>query len=136
MYDVVDDWLDRDLRRVCRRRQVPPRCWRRRASSPPVTRSREAFDGVRQPRMQHFYERQRRRLDLLMDGDRPVGGRWSYDTENRRRLPKDVEVPASRGPPAATTCRDAIAWVARSSRTTRATGRYHWPTTHRQAEGG
>ncbi len=34
-------------------------------------------------RMDHFYRYQRRRLDLLMDGDQPVGGIWSLDAENR-----------------------------------------------------
>ena len=94
VYDVVDDWLDRDLRRACRAAGAALTV----AETPGFLTSREevaaTFDGVRQPRMQHFYERQRRRLDLLMDGDRPVGGRWSYDTENRRRLPRDIEVPA------------------------------------------
>jgi deoxyribodipyrimidine photolyase-related protein len=40
-----------------------------------------------------FYEHQRRRLDVLMEGDKPAGGRWTYDTENRRRLPKDLHIP-------------------------------------------
>ncbi|MEM6421045.1 MAG: cryptochrome/photolyase family protein, partial [Pseudomonadota bacterium] len=44
--------------------------------------------------MARFYERQRRRLDVLIDSDGgPVGGRWSFDDENRKKLPKKVEVP-------------------------------------------
>ena len=38
--------------------------------------------------MEDFYRDQRRRFDVLMDGDRPVGGRWNLDKENRRP-PKD-----------------------------------------------
>ena len=38
--------------------------------------------------MADFYTWQRRRLDVLMDGDEPVGGRWSFDDENRKKLPK------------------------------------------------
>ena len=38
-------------------------------------------------RMQQFYIWQRRRLGILLDGDHPVGGRWSFDTENRKKLP-------------------------------------------------
>jgi deoxyribodipyrimidine photolyase-related protein len=39
-------------------------------------------------RMEDFYRWQRRRYDILMDGDQPVGGRWNYDSENRLPPPK------------------------------------------------
>jgi len=135
IFDVVDDWLERDLRRVCREAGAELTV----EETPGFLTTREevarAFDGVRQPRMQHFYERQRRRLDLLMDGDRPAGGRWSYDTENRKRLPKDVSVPdlprATRGDHA----REALAWVEQEFPDNPGDlATYHWPTTHRQAE--
>jgi deoxyribodipyrimidine photolyase-related protein len=39
--------------------------------------------------MKDFYAHQRRRLGILMESDgQPTGGRWSFDTENRERLPK------------------------------------------------
>ncbi len=41
-----------------------------------------------------FYKWQRRRLDLLLEPDgNPTGGQWSFDAENRKRLPKDEVVP-------------------------------------------
>ncbi|MFC6081779.1 cryptochrome/photolyase family protein, partial [Sphaerisporangium aureirubrum] len=33
--------------------------------------------------MEDFYRGARRRLDVLMDGGEPVGGRWNFDAENR-----------------------------------------------------
>jgi len=49
----------------------------------------------RQPRMASFYSEQRKRLDILMDSDgKPQGGRWSFDDENRKALPKDHQPPA------------------------------------------
>lgn len=38
--------------------------------------------------MAEFYKSQRRRLDVLMDGDQPMGGRWSFDEDNRKMVPK------------------------------------------------
>ncbi|NBO45545.1 MAG: deoxyribodipyrimidine photolyase [Actinobacteria bacterium] len=38
--------------------------------------------------MENFYRAQRRRLNILMDGDKPVGGTWNYDAENRLPPPK------------------------------------------------
>ncbi len=41
-----------------------------------------------------FYIQQRKRLQVLLDQKgKPVGGRWTYDTENRKRLPKNISVP-------------------------------------------
>lgn len=38
--------------------------------------------------MAEFYKSQRRRLDVLMDGDQPQGGQWSFDEDNRKKVPK------------------------------------------------
>lgn len=65
--------------------------------SPMFLTPRDAFDrylGERKPFMAKFYEWQRNRLGILIESDgTPVGGRWSYDDENRKRLPKSVEPP-------------------------------------------
>ncbi|MGW4393795.1 cryptochrome/photolyase family protein [Amycolatopsis nivea] len=37
--------------------------------------------------MEDFYREQRRRFDVLMDGDEPVGGRWNFDADNREPPP-------------------------------------------------
>ena len=44
-------------------------------------------------RMEFFYREMRRRFDLLMDDGAPVGGKWNYDPENRKPLPKHLTVP-------------------------------------------
>jgi deoxyribodipyrimidine photolyase-related protein len=51
-------------------------------------------DGRKRLVMEPFYRDQRRRLDLLMDGDEPAGGRWNYDSENRRPPPGDADPPS------------------------------------------
>jgi len=38
--------------------------------------------------MADFYKFQRRRLGVLMQGDQPEGGKWSFDDENRKKVPK------------------------------------------------
>ena len=44
-------------------------------------------------RMEFFYRDMRRKHGFLMDGDEPVGGRWNFDAENRKALPKSVRPP-------------------------------------------
>ena len=50
--------------------------------------TRDQFDGSRTRsggyRMDSFYRLARRERDLLMSGDKPLGGRWSFDSENRK----------------------------------------------------
>ena len=38
--------------------------------------------------MENFYRDQRRRLNILMEGSDPVGGKWNYDADNRLPPPK------------------------------------------------
>lgn len=38
--------------------------------------------------MENFYRAQRTRLGILMDGKEPLGGRWNFDAENRKPVPK------------------------------------------------
>ncbi len=52
-------------------------------------------DGRKEYRMEWFYREMRRRWKVLMDADgQPEGGRWNFDTENRKPWPKGRPVPA------------------------------------------
>lgn len=44
--------------------------------------------GRRLLRMEDFYRWQRHRLDVLMHGTEPAGGRWNFDAENRKPPPR------------------------------------------------
>ena len=47
-----------------------------------------------EPQMATFYRWQRRRLGLLLEPDgEPCGGRWSFDADNRKPLPRAIELP-------------------------------------------
>jgi len=50
---------------------------------------RREFVERRAPTMEQFYRSQRRRLGVLMNQGEPEGGRWNFDEENRRPLPRD-----------------------------------------------
>ena len=39
-------------------------------------------------RMEYFYRGLRKRFDILMEGEKPVGGQWNFDKENRKAFPK------------------------------------------------
>ena len=41
-----------------------------------------------------FYKETRRKMNILMNGEDPVGGKWSFDEDNRKKLPKGTKVPS------------------------------------------
>jgi deoxyribodipyrimidine photolyase-related protein len=43
---------------------------------------------------EEFYKYQRKKLSILIEkNDKPTGGKWSYDSENRLPLPANIKVP-------------------------------------------
>ena len=93
--------------------------------------------GEHRARMQTFYQWQRRRLGVLVEGDQPVGGRWSFDTENRKKLPKGHEVPSRSAPERTAHVEEAIAWVGEAfPDAPGSAASFAWPVTHEQAREG
>lgn len=50
-------------------------------------------DGRKQLRMEYFYRSLRRKYDVLMEGDKPVGGAWNYDKQNRSPAKEKLSIP-------------------------------------------
>lgn len=45
-------------------------------------------------RMHYFYQKQRKEFNVLVDSNlQPIGGKWSFDYENRKSLPKEFVLP-------------------------------------------
>lgn len=88
--------------------------------------------------MEYFYREQRRRLDVLMEEGKPVGGVWNYDHDNRESFPKTGPRPRPPRPrrwaPDDVT-REVMAMVARGFPS--APGRrdaFEWPVTRADAQ--
>lgn len=66
--------------------------------SPMFLTSRDEFQaylkGQKKPFMKTFYEQRRKSLGILVDKDgKPIGGKWSFDEDNRSKLDPDIKVP-------------------------------------------
>ena len=68
------------------------------------TEFRAWAEGRKEYRMEYFYREMRRKTGLLMDGDAPEGGKWNFDSENRKPAKGDLfmPVPSRRTPDAIT----------------------------------
>ena len=48
----------------------------------------------KKPFMATFYKEVRKKSGILMGADgNPIGGKWSFDEDNRNKLPKDISIP-------------------------------------------
>lgn len=134
-YDVVDDWLERDIKSVLKQKNITPKI---KQSPLFLTSSEQLTDYFsKHPlRMQPFYEWQRKRLSILIDDrGRPVGGKWNYDASNRKKLPKTVKLPAPYTFQASTYTKKAIEWVRHTFPDSPGNpSHFSYPITHQEAE--
>lgn len=90
--EVIDDWLSREVAKLEQYFVI------RVHENPNYVTTSEQCEALlgdpKKLRMSSFYISQRRRLNILIEEDGPVGGSWSYDQQNRKKLPKDTIVPA------------------------------------------
>jgi deoxyribodipyrimidine photolyase-related protein len=97
IYDVVDDWLCSKLSKALSLNSIHLNIHNSQMFLTLESEFREFFEarsGARKYWMNDFYIWQRKRLNILMDKDnKPIGDKWSYDTENRKKLPKDIIIP-------------------------------------------
>ncbi len=132
--DVVDDWLHRGIVEASRttglglvRHETPMF----------ITNTKTLADHFAQgatPRMARFYASQRLGLRILVEQGQPVGGRWSFDSDNRKRLPAGVLPPAIRRPGANEYVAEAYRYV--NERFPRSPGRaesFDYPVTYDDA---
>ena len=65
--------------------------------SPMFLTSRNEFKDflthTKKPLMANFYKLVRKRSNILMNGEAPYGNKWSFDKENRKKIPENINIP-------------------------------------------
>ncbi len=112
VFEIEDKPMEAELRRFADERNLKLT----ELESPMFLCSRVRFadylQQARRPFMAEFYKKERRRLGLLVDdAGEPEGGRWSFDEDNRRKLPRNVEPPPVSAAAATSHVEDVITLV-------------------------
>ena len=87
--------------------------------------------------MAKFYKHQRRRLDVLMKDGSPVGGKWSFDSENRKKIPinKRNQIPQLTLPESNRFVKEAKQYVQEQFHNSIGDDAvFYYPVTHKQAD--
>lgn len=91
--DPDDDWLLNRVKQAAKDRvNITP------LNNPHFVTPLETIDSFQPSRdffyFHEFYIARRKALGVLMEDDNPVGGKWSFDSENRSKLPPKIVPPA------------------------------------------
>ncbi|MEM1083634.1 MAG: cryptochrome/photolyase family protein [Verrucomicrobiota bacterium] len=134
--DPHDDILQRRLQRFADERGIELQFHPSPAFlSPDDFLEKHTGPRLKRPFMANFYKAQRQRMDILLDSDgSPHGGKWSFDADNRKRLPKGFEVPEIPATRRNEQVDEAIDWVAkRFPENPGSLDSFGWPVTRRAA---
>jgi len=93
-YPIEDHFFEKQIKDFCEQNNLTLSF----VDSPGFIQSKNDFkdylDSVSKPFMHTYYQRQRKKLNILMDkSGKPLHGKLSFDKENRKKLPKGVRIP-------------------------------------------
>lgn len=135
--DLVDHVAEQRLRKLAKKRGIVLH-WHRNPNflTPIEFLDRHTGSTTKRPFMAKFYQAQRTRMNLLLEDDgSPQGGQWSFDADNRKKLPKNAIVPDAPRADTSSCIREAINHVEKKfpSHPGRTSG-FRWAVTHEDAE--
>jgi deoxyribodipyrimidine photolyase-related protein len=109
--EETDIWLNADLQKYSRKHGWDLHIY----PSPMFLCSIEEltlfFKGKTHYSMAPFYAYQRKKLDILMKNGKPEGGKFSFDVENRKKIPKSLSLPKHSRPRQSKNVKAAAAYV-------------------------
>lgn len=92
--DTIDYLLERRIQRLAKKFRIELNKLDTPNFINTATEINQTFGSGRKYFMASFYIQQRKKLNLLLDGDKPLGGKWSFDGENRKAVPKGLSLPS------------------------------------------
>lgn len=137
IYDVCDDWLEKRLTKACGQHQLNLREF----PSPLFINTKSDlatyFADKKKYFQTDFYIQQRKKWNILLDAaGKPLGGKWSFDTENRHKYPKNKTAPPVQFPGINPYRNEAIEYVEThyANNYGKITAGQFYPSTHQEAE--
>lgn len=136
MYDPIEKTVTADFEACAAKHKLALKIIDTPMLMTPRSVLEKTFKAKKSYRMAAFYQQQRKRFGILLDRQGgPIGGKWSYDDENRKPLERGVKIPSFRAPVRDTFVADAIQYVAKHfAKNPGMTDDFVYPITHDQAQ--
>ena len=91
-FDPVDHELSERIERLSEKHKVDVEVFETPMFVNEMDWNREYFSENKYFQLD-YYKQVRKKHGILVEDGKPVGGKWSYDPENRKKLPEDMETP-------------------------------------------
>ena len=93
IYEPKDFLLEKRIKKLCSQNNIELI----QISNPSFLTSSEIYNNFFENHkyfMTPFYIDQRKRLNIFVDSkEKPIQGKWTFDSENRLKMPKNIEIP-------------------------------------------
>ena len=91
---VSDDWLERRISKAIESVGIKAVKYESPNFLNKLSDVEDYFNGKKRYFMTDFYKLQRKVRGILMEGNnQPAGGKWSFDEDNRQKIPKGTSIP-------------------------------------------
>lgn len=95
LYDPCDNWLDRQLKKAASVQGIEMTYLPSPNFLNNLPEDVELLGNKKTYFQTSFYTEQRKKRNILIEKDgSPVGGQWSFDVENRKKIPKNTSIPS------------------------------------------
>jgi deoxyribodipyrimidine photolyase-related protein len=92
--EVVDNWLDKRITKVCSENKVEQKIYTTPNFLNTLNDGANFFEEKKTYFQTDFYIHQRKKRKILLDDmGKPIGGKWTFDSDNRSKFPKNEIVP-------------------------------------------
>lgn len=93
-YQIPDEYrLDNELKEFCESLSIKSKAYDTEHFLTDRMQVKKMFSDKKMHLMESFYREMRKKYDLLMEGDKPIGDKWNYDSENRKAFDFKVSLP-------------------------------------------
>ena len=136
-YDVCDNYLSRRIIDGSKKSDLKTTCYPTYLFINTLDEIEEYFQGRVRYSQTDFYAAQRKKLNILVDDEKkPLGGKWSFDAENRLKYPKDKIPPIVSFPAKSKFYEEAIEYVENNfvGNLGSVSTTIIYPTTHEESE--
>ena len=130
-----DQWLENDLEEAAKKYNFDLKWYPSPAFFCSRNEIKEYFLNKNRYSMASFYAYQRKKLNLLMINGKPLGEKFSFDTENRKKLPKKQIIPPLYIPRENTFVKEAKLYVTKHFPNSIGSGDpFYYPTNFQEAK--
>ncbi len=92
-FEIEDKFFEKKINKLIKKNRIK---WRIIKTPMFITQRqefREFLNHTKKPLMGNFYKINRIKTNILIADGKPIGGKWSYDKDNRKKIPSNIEIP-------------------------------------------